>query len=81
MRRSFSDLRMLTSIRRTGLIRTPAVPWYSTIFGRDGIIAALMVLAVRSALARGVLSYLAIISRAAYDPLRAAEPARCCMRC
>ena len=59
VRRSAADLRMLTASTQYGDYPYAGVPWFSTPFGRDGIIAALQTLWVNPRMARGVLAYLA----------------------
>jgi glycogen debranching enzyme len=57
--RSFADLHMMISETGDGSYPHAGVPWFSTAFGRDGIIAAMQFLSVNPSLAKGVLSYLA----------------------
>ncbi|MEW5684957.1 MAG: amylo-alpha-1,6-glucosidase [Pseudomonadota bacterium] len=57
--KSRADLALLTTPMRTGPYPYAGIPWFSTAFGRDGIISAWQVLWFDPSLARGVLSYLA----------------------
>ena len=57
--RSAADLQMMTTELATGPYAYAGVPWFSTPFGRDGIITALEGLWANPDLARGTLAYLA----------------------
>jgi glycogen debranching enzyme len=76
LRRSAADMRMLVSNTPHGRYPYAGVPWFSTPFGRDGIIAALQMLWVNPEIARGVLSYLAATQADRVDEARDAEPGK-----
>ena len=74
--RSMADLCMLTTVTRDGPYPYAGIPWYSTSFGRDGLITAMQILWMDPAIAAGVLRRLARLQADADDVRRDASPGK-----
>lgn len=76
MRRSVADIHMMTVGNPEKDFPYAGVPWFSTVFGRDGIITAMECLWADPSLARGVLRYLADTQAEHVIPEVDAEPGK-----
>lgn len=76
IKRSTADLQMMTIGNREQNYPYAGVPWFSTVFGRDGIITALETLWIDPSIAHGVLQFLGETQGTEINPAREEEPGK-----
>jgi len=74
--RARADVALLTTELPTGPYPYAGIPWFSTAFGRDGVVSALQMLWLNPGLARGVLAFLAAHQATDTSPFSDSQPGK-----